>query len=95
MAFFVTVENQWADYLLHMTPTYLNLLLAVQAYGLMYPLPTAVPSCDVGYRVARPLPPALANSQIPARADRVPILAALACWFPLRLALRRGVRPSL
>jgi hypothetical protein len=56
-----------------MTPTYLNLLSAVLACGAMYPLPTAVPSCYVSYRVASPLPPALANSQIPARVDRVPL----------------------
>ena len=58
MAFFVTTWNLRADYLLHMTPTYLNLLLAGAACGIMYPLPTAVPSCDVSYRVASPLPPA-------------------------------------
>jgi len=76
MAFFVTVENQWADYLLHMTPTYLNLLLAGSACGAMYPLPTAVPSCYVSYRVASPLPPALASAPIPSR-HRVPHH----CWL--------------
>ena len=93
MAFFVTVENQWADYLLHMTPTYLNLLLAVLACGAMYPLPTAVPSCYVSYRVASPLPPATCECPNSVEASCAVALRLWLCWFPLRLSLRRGVRP--